>query len=250
MKKEKPHNPLEGQKPDFSFDLSQDSSEEKISIIIVHKDTPDYLNICIQSIAVTSINNSYEIIIVDNGSTLTDATDFLDDLAEQGECKVIRNKENLWWSKAANQGVRAADKSSRYFLFMHPDTVVKNPAWMDFMINVSEAQDSGLVGLEMHSYSMDGQKFDFIEEWCMLVSRECWNDCGPFSEELPVVGAPFMFTIAAQMSDFKPQVIKNELVHHYRIFSIDPSDYETHSEQAQIIIPKLWKNLPSKVKKK
>ena len=60
-----PHNPLEGDKPELNLSL-QSNSEEQISIVIVHKDRPEYLNICLQSIAVTSVNNNYEIIVVDN----------------------------------------------------------------------------------------------------------------------------------------------------------------------------------------
>ena len=59
------HNPLEGNKPELVFNLNE-SVHEAISIVIVHKDRPEYLNICLQSIAVNSANNSYEIIVVDN----------------------------------------------------------------------------------------------------------------------------------------------------------------------------------------
>lgn len=245
-----PYNPLEGERADVSINMLQDSSDEQVSIIVVHKDRPEYLNICLQSIAVTSLNNNYEIIVVDNGSTLKDATDFLDDLEEQGECKVIRNKENLWWSKAANQGVKAADKRSKYFVFMHADVVVTNPAWIDLLINVSESQDSGLVGVSMHSYYMDKQKIDFIEEWCMLVTRECWEDCGPFPEELPMIGSPFIFTMACQMADHRPQIIRNPIVHHYQIFGVDVNEFERLSEAAMCVIPQLMRNLQSKIRKK
>lgn len=236
------HNPLEGQRPEMTINL-HDGSEEQISIIVVHKDRPEYLNICLQSIAVTSLNNNYEIIVVDNGSTLKDATDFLDDLEEQGECKVVRNKENLWWSKAANLGVKAADKNSKYYIFLHADVVVTNPAWIDLLINVSESQDSGMVGVEMHSYQMQGNKIDFIEEWCMLVTKQCWQDAGPWPEELPLIGAPFIFTLTAQMKNHKPQVIKNPIVHHYRIFGMDVNEFERFSEQAMVQIPALLRNL-------
>jgi len=43
----------------------ESGTQEQVSIIIVHKDKPEYLNICLQSIAVTSVNNNYEIIVVD-----------------------------------------------------------------------------------------------------------------------------------------------------------------------------------------
>lgn len=244
------YNPLEGDRADMTIDMLQDGSEEHISIIVVHKDRPEYLNICLQSIAVTSLNNNYEIIVVDNGSTLKDAIDFLDDLQEQGECKVIRNADNLWWSKAANQGAKAADKRSKYLVFMHADVVVTNPAWLDLLINVSESQDAGLVGVSMHSYYMEKQKIDFIEEWCMLVTREAWNDIGPFSEELPMIGAPFIFTMAAQFADHKPQVIRNPIVHHYAIFGLDVNDFEQHSEAAMVTIPRLMRDLQSRVKRR
>lgn len=232
------HNPLEGNKPELSIDL-HDGSEEQISIIIVHKDRPAYLNICLQSIAVASLNNNYEIIVVDNGSG-QDTQDFLDDIKD--EVKVIRNSENKYWSKAANQGAAAADKNSKYFIFLHPDVVVLNPAWMDLLINVSESQGAGVVGVDMKAYYMQQQKIDFVEEYCMLVTRECWEDAGPFSEELPVVGPGFIFTLSAQSKGHKPQVIKNNIVHHYRIFSFDINSYEMFTEQAMVTIPKLMKS--------
>jgi glycosyltransferase involved in cell wall biosynthesis len=236
------YNPLEGSRPEASFNLHE-GSEELVSIIIVHKDRPEYLNICLQSIAVTSLNNNYEIIIVDNGSTVKDAIDFLDDLENQGECKIVRNKENLWWSKAANQGAKVANKNSKYLIFLHADVVIINPAWIDLLINVSESQDSGLVGVEMHSYRVDKTNIDYIEEWCMLVTKECYQDCGGFSEELPQIGSPFIFTIVAQRNNYRPQVIRNPIVHHYRIFGVDVSDFERFGEQAMITIPTILRNL-------
>ena len=171
-----PHNPLEGERPELSINL-HDGSEEQVSIVIVHKDRPEYLNICLQSIAVTSFNNNYEIIVVDNNSG-ADSQEYLSEI--EGEVKVIRNKENMYWGPAINKGVEAADKNSKYFIFMHCDVVILNPAWLDLFINVSEAHNSGVVGIEMQSYFLQQQKVDFIQEWCMLVTRECWEDAGPF----------------------------------------------------------------------
>ena len=241
--------------PDSSSDLTlklNDGTDEKVSIIVVHKDKPAHLNICLQSIAVTSLNNNYEIVIVDNGSETQDAKDFLDNL-EQQDCVVVRNKENLWWSKAANQGAKAASKNSKYFLFLHHDIVIENPAWIDLLINVSESQDSGLVGVSMSAYSMDDVsgkkiKIDFVEEWCMLTTRECWNDCGPFNEKLEQVGAPFMYTMAAQWFNYKPQIIRNKLVHHYGVFALTVSKLEEFNEKAMSLIPTLIKDQQSRLK--
>ena len=44
MNKDIPFNPLEGEKPEITFKLN-DTTDELVSIIIVHKDTPEFLNI-------------------------------------------------------------------------------------------------------------------------------------------------------------------------------------------------------------
>jgi GT2 family glycosyltransferase len=140
-----PHNPLEGERPELSINL-HDGSEEQIAIIIVHKDRPEYLNMALQSVAVTSFNNNYELIVVDNGSTTKDSLDFLEDLQQQKEVKVIRNEKNLYWSAACNKGAAAADKNTKYYIFMHCDVIITNPAWLDLLINVSESKKVGMIG--------------------------------------------------------------------------------------------------------
>lgn len=236
-----PHNPLEGEKPELNINL-HDGSEEQVSIIIVHKDRPEYLNICLQSIAVTSYNNNYEIVVVDNASG-KDSQEFLDEISS--EVKVVRNEKNVYWSAACNKGVDAADKNSKYFIFMHCDIVIINPAWIDLLINVAEAQSTGMVGVELQSYFMQQQKVDFVQEYCLLISRECWENVGPWPEELPQIGSSFIFTIRAQQGGFKPQVMKNPICHHYKIFSLDINEYEKLTEQAMASIPKLLRNLQS-----
>ena len=47
MNKDIPFNPLEGEKPEITFKLN-DTTDELVSIIIVHKDRPEFLNIALQ----------------------------------------------------------------------------------------------------------------------------------------------------------------------------------------------------------
>ncbi|MFX5705370.1 glycosyltransferase, partial [Acinetobacter baumannii] len=89
-------------------------TDEQISIIVVHKDKPEFLNICLQSIAVMSFNNNIEIIVVDNGSG-RESQDYLD--AINDDIKVIRLESNKGWSVAANKGAAAASKTSKYLIF-------------------------------------------------------------------------------------------------------------------------------------
>jgi GT2 family glycosyltransferase len=230
-----PHNPLEGERPELTINL-QDGTDEQISIVIVHKDRPEYLNICLQSITVNSTANNYQLIVVDNGSG-QDSQDYLDEI--EGEVQVVRLQKNTYWSAAANRGVAVADKNSKYILFLHCDVVVLNPAWLDLLINVAESQGSGIVGTEIQSYFVQNAKVDFIQEWCMLMTRECWDDIGPWPEELPMIGGSFIMTIRGQNKGHKPQVMKNNIVHHYKIFSLNINEYEKLVEQAMVVMPKI-----------
>lgn len=235
MAKQVAHNPLEGERPELTVSL-HDGTDEQISVIIVHKDRPEYLNICLQSIAVNSTANNYQLIVVDNGSG-KDSQDYLDEI--EGEVQVVRLQSNMYWSAAANRGAAVADRNSKYLVFMHCDVVVTNPAWLDLLINVSESQGAGLVGTDIQSYYVQNTKVDFIQEWCMLMTRECWDGIGPWPEELPMIGNAFLLTHRAQQKNFKPQVMKNNVVHHYKIFSLNINEYEKIVESAMLALPKL-----------
>lgn len=235
---QQPYNPLESAngKPVMTVNL-HDGSNEQISIIIVHHERPEYLNICLQSIYCMSNLNNYEVIVVDNASG-KESQEYLDVLVEEG-IKVIRNSTNEYWSKAANKGVQAADPYSKYYIFMHADTVVLDPGWIDILVNISEGRGSGLVGTELKHYYINKQQIDFIQEYCILISKDCWEDCGPWPEELPLIGMSFIMTIRAQVKGYKPQATGNKIVHHYQSFSMDPSEFERMGEQAMGVVGKL-----------
>lgn len=241
-----PHNVLEGDRPELTINLN-DGTDERISIIVVHRDRPELLNMCLQSIAITSVNNNIEIIVVDNASTTKDALDYLDVLEKEPDIKVVRNETNRWWAAACNQGARAADRKSKFLIFMHQDCVVVNPAWIDVMVSISEAQGSGMVSLEQGVFQYDRQKIPYLKEWCLMMSRDCWRDCGPFAEELRQVGSSFVTTMAAQRMGYKPTIVgKLPLVHHYNAFSMDFSEFERMGEQSAALIPKMIREIQQK----
>ncbi len=246
----KPYSPLDGPRPDVNIVTSTPPAEDKVSIIVIHRDRPEHLNICLQSVAVCSSNNNYELIVVDNASTRKDAVDFLDDLQSSGDCKVIKNRENLYWAKAANIGIRSASKDSRYFILLHDDTVILNPSWIDLLINASDGEKSGHIGVTISSYRWNNQDIQYIEDWCMLVTRECWEDCGPFNEDLPIIGASFLFTFATEYGAFKPQAIQIPIAHHYQNFSLEVNEYERATFDAMEKLPKLMQKMSQRAGRK
>ena len=231
-----PYNSLEGDRPELSFNLHE-GSEEQVSIIVVHNNSPEHLSICLQSIAVTTINNNYEIVVVDNNSN-EESQEFLTSVEENGVV-VVRNDENSFWSAAANKGFAAANKNSKYIVFMHSDVVVLNSGWLDTLINVSDTQNCGMVGVEMNSFIVSKQKIDFIEEWAVAFTRECFEEIGPWPENLPYTGHSFILTLRAQRKGHKPQIVKTPILHHYRIFGIDINEHERFIEKARNELPRM-----------
>lgn len=220
-----------------------DTTNEKVTIIVVHKDRPDYLNMCLQSIAALSSKNNYDIIVVDDCSKEPESADFLEELETQ-KVKLVRNTETKYWSKSVNEAIRIADVDSKYFLLLHHDVIVLSKGWLDLLVNVAETQNCGLVGQNMSFYELDDMNgkaipVEFVQEWCMLVSRACYDACGPFHEDLPQIGPAFIFTLTAQYQGFNPQVIANPIVHHYEETSLDQNTYKKLEDDALILIPKL-----------
>ena len=242
-----PHNPLDGQRPELTIPL-HDGTAENISIIIVHKDRPEYLNILLQSIVVNSYNSNYELIVVDNGSS-EDSQTFLNEIEESRQVKVVRNSTNEYWSAACNKGVQKADKNSKYFIFLHADIVILNPAWMDLLINVADSKKSGFVGVQTHKYKMGTNDAEFIQEHVLLITRECFKDIGPWPEELPLIGHAFVMTLKALTKGYNPQVMKNPITHHYKIFGIDVNEHEKILEKAIAILPKMISDVNSRAVK-
>lgn len=223
----------------MSLDLN-DGTNSQVSIIVVSHNKPDYLNMCLQSIYTMTNLNNFELIVVDNASN-AETQEYLDVL-ESEDVKVIRNKENKYWSAAANQGVAAADPNSHYYVFLHADTIVLDQSWIDILVGLAEGKNSGLVGTKLATLLLNQQtKVDYVQEWCLLVSRKCWEDIGPWPEELPLIGNSFIMTWRAQSKGYKPCVYPKSLVHHYQASSYDLNEYEELRKKSQSVMTKLYR---------
>ena len=112
----------------------------ELSIIIVNWNSWDVLCDCIKSVYDT-VKAGFEIILVDNNST--------DDsvyLVRQTfpEVKILQQKQNLGFSKAANIGF--SESAGQYVLFLNPDVILKKDA-IDGMLALLKARDGvGIVG--------------------------------------------------------------------------------------------------------
>jgi GT2 family glycosyltransferase len=99
-----------------------------ISIIIVSWNVKDKLRENIKSIYQSVGNFSFEIIVVDNNS--------LDDSANMvkhtfPDVNLIRNKDNLGFAKACNQGMKKAH--GKYLLLLNPDMLLERDTLNNFI---------------------------------------------------------------------------------------------------------------------
>jgi GT2 family glycosyltransferase len=89
--------------------------KKDLSIVIVNYNTKDLVLDCIASIKKSKPKVPYEIIVIDNGSA--------DPVTASKDYKLIKNKENLGFSKGVNQGIKGA--KGNHILLLNSDTKVK-----------------------------------------------------------------------------------------------------------------------------
>jgi len=95
-----------------------------LSIIILNYNSADYLKKCVESIGKSDIGNyKYEVIVVDNSST-----DNSIDLAKKSNIpntKYLILNTNLGFAHGNNQGLKEINPTTRFVLFLNPDTLVQ-----------------------------------------------------------------------------------------------------------------------------
>ncbi|MBX3058779.1 MAG: glycosyltransferase family 2 protein [Anaerolineae bacterium] len=125
-------NPTIEQNPGLTPDMS---------IVLVCWNNKAYLEPCLNSIYEGGLRSSFDIVVVDNGST--DGSQAM--LREKfPEVIIIQNDHNVGLGKASNQGIEAM--SGRHILLLNNDTVVNGPS-LDAMVDfLDQHSDVGAVG--------------------------------------------------------------------------------------------------------
>ncbi|MFH1509064.1 MAG: glycosyltransferase family 2 protein [bacterium] len=103
--------------------------KKSISIILVSYENPGILMQCIKSILkeANKPNESFEIIVVDNSINNKNRNEIKEKIEDDfsKEVKLIKNKKNVGFPKAVNQGIK--NSSGKYVLILNPDiTVLEN----------------------------------------------------------------------------------------------------------------------------
>jgi GT2 family glycosyltransferase/glycosyltransferase involved in cell wall biosynthesis/Flp pilus assembly protein TadD len=114
-----------------------------VSIIIPVFNKVDFTRKCLEALRTTTPEGSYELIIVDNGSSDGTHT-FLDTLPLPS--RIISNSDNLGFARACNQGAQEAH--GEYLLFLNNDTE-PHPGWLDALVEAARRHSAGVVGCKL-----------------------------------------------------------------------------------------------------
>jgi len=104
-----------------------------MSIVLVCWNNKDYLDPCLKSLYEGGLKSSFDVVVVDNGST--DGSQQM--LAEKyPDVKIIQNEGNVGLGKASNQGIEATN--GRHVLLFNNDTLVDGPS-LDVLVEYLDA---------------------------------------------------------------------------------------------------------------
>ncbi len=135
-----------------------------LSIIIVNRNTKEYLLPCLRSVLENEKGTGWKIIVVDNGSR--------DGSPAEAKRKfpsidLIENEGNLGFAKAVNQGLQKAP--GRYVLLLNPDTQVKKGAIEELISFMDAHPDAGIAGAKL--LDSDGSKQNSIANFPSLATE-------------------------------------------------------------------------------
>jgi len=175
----------------------------KVSIIIPSYNTKELIAKCIESIFKYTKNVSYEIIVVENGSTDGSKAKLLTIKEDNYKLSVIVNDNNLGFAKACNQGIKKA--KGKYILLLNSDTQLRSNAIAKMIDFASSDKQIGVVGAKLVNPDGTAQSSVYRLPTLTTTIKEYWFGVKGLSKKYTplsnkpeevesVVGAAFLIT--------------------------------------------------------
>jgi GT2 family glycosyltransferase len=115
-----------------------------LSVVIVNYNVKYFLEQCLHSVHRAIGSLQVEVFVVDNNSVDGSCAHIRDKFPW---VKLIENRENVGFSKANNQAIRAS--SGKYVLLLNPDTVIEEHTFQTCITFMEEKRDAGGLGVRM-----------------------------------------------------------------------------------------------------
>jgi len=116
----------------------------ELSVIIVNYNVKHFLEQCLCSVRKAVNGLETEIMVIDNKSS-DSSIEYLE--PKFPFVKFIRNKENLVFAKACNEGFRLS--MGKYILFLNPDTIIPEDCFQKSIGFLESHDDAGALGIRM-----------------------------------------------------------------------------------------------------
>ncbi len=215
---------------------------------------------CINSIFANT-HCDYSLIVIDNASA-TPTRIYLDEIKAKypDRIKIIRNKENVGNTKAANQGMLAS--SADYVCILDNDTIVCD-GWLNEMIRIAESSpDIGIVNPHSNfgrkkpwnksyqQYAREktrGKQGQHIETatavgFCFLIKRDVINKIGLWDERFsPGYFEDTEYSLRARKAGYRSAFAKGAFVFHFEHASFRKRNLNQLFEQSKEKFYSLYK---------
>jgi len=218
----------------------------QVSVVVVNWNRRELLRACLRSLQRQSFAD-FEVIVVDNGSSDGSADMVEQEFAGGGDARfrVIRNRDNLGFCAANNQGIAAS--RSPLVALLNNDAEA-DPEWLEEMVKLSMLHpEAGMIACKILTYEdprridkvghliyPDGQnrgrgagewdmgQYDVVEEvaWpdgcaCMF-RREALEECGGFDEDFYMFGDDAELGLRLRIAGWKCLYVPTAVVKHHR----------------------------------
>jgi O-antigen biosynthesis protein len=204
-------------------------SQSRVSILIPNKDSQPILKRCIDSIINNTAYPSYEIVIVDNGSTDPRTLAYYQELSAESWVNIVSYPETFNYSKAINLG--AKNSSGDYLLILNNDVEALAPDWLEEMVRWADRPETGVVGAKLlysdnriqhagivtglygfvdhifsraseHESGMFGsvdwyRDFTAVTGACQMIRKEVYSELGGYDERYQLVFSDVDFCLRA-----------------------------------------------------
>ena len=128
--------------------ISSKLSSSTVFVIIANWNGREVMRKCLTSFFAHTLKTESQIVVVDNAS-VDGSLEMLE--KEFPKVKLIRNKRNLGFSKATNQGVAyALTQGAKYILLLNSDVEIPEKNWLTTMLSIFEYDSRiGIVGCKL-----------------------------------------------------------------------------------------------------
>ncbi len=241
------------------FEQPRKDNPKLVSIITLTYNQLKYTKEFVNSVFANT-KYPFELIVVDNASK-KDTVDYLRELEQKENVKIIYNKENLGFPKAVNQGILAAEGD--YILIANNDIIVTKD-WLSRMVQIAEENpQAALVGPisnavsgvqidkkanyktipEMHKYAEKVKRenknqiteFPRIAFLCTLIKKEVIEKLGGLDERFtPGNFEDDDFCLRVQLSGYKAYIAEDVFIHHFGSVSFTANGKDKYLERLKI----------------